>query len=186
MFTISGGVGGAKTQPTGTMLEDVVVDELDVSLLDVVETTVEDIVLDELEVRTLEVVDVEVVPSNLRAMLAPRAITTTTRTAKATAILPIPLREVLTINRENKRGSIFKTYPGLLACIRVAQQERVPSIERTIQRARLWVTSGHEAHRVFPRSLPGKEARHRGVRDASQVPAVPAAHEPPHEVSCRE
>jgi len=116
LFTI--GVGGEKTQPTGTVLEDVVVDELEVSLLEVVETTLEDVVVDEEEISLLEVVEVvEVVelvvgPSNLKAMLTPRAITTMTRTAKATAILPIPLREVLGINRKNKRGSIFKTSPG--------------------------------------------------------------------------
>lgn len=86
------------------MLEDVEFDDVEeVTLLEVVDTTLEDVVVDEAEeVSLVEVVEsVEVVAglSNLRAMLAPRAITTTTRTAEAAAILPIPLREVLTINR---------------------------------------------------------------------------------------
>jgi len=117
------GPGGEKTQATGAVLEDVeFVDVEEVTLLevveatlDVVDATLEDDVVDDEELSLLEVVesvDVTAGPSNLRAMLTPRAITTTTRTAEAAAILPIPLREVLIINRENERRSIFKTYQG--------------------------------------------------------------------------
>lgn len=114
------GPGGEKTQPTGTTLEEVeLVDVEEVELLEVVETTLEDVVLDELDVSVLEVVELEVVevavgPSNLRAMLAPRAITTTTRTAEATTILPIPLREVFTIIiARTKEASYLRRVQGL-------------------------------------------------------------------------
>ena len=99
----------------GTTLEDVVVDELEeVWLVEVVEAVVEDAVDDEVEddVVVLEVVEVVVAPLELRAMPTPAAITRTTMTATAAAILPIPLRELLAINRKNKRGSIFKTSQG--------------------------------------------------------------------------
>ncbi len=59
VFTVSG-AGGAKTQPTGTMLEDVVV-ELDVWVLEVVEF-VEDVVEDEVDDDVVELVEVVVEP----------------------------------------------------------------------------------------------------------------------------
>lgn len=105
MVPTMNGPGGEKRQPTGPVLEDVeFVDVEEVKLLEVVETTLEEVVVEELEVAMLDVDVVEVgeEPPNLIAMLAPRAITTMTRTPKAAAILPIPLREVLCINRKNK------------------------------------------------------------------------------------
>ena len=56
------GPGGEKTQPTGTVLEDVV-DELEVVLLEVVDAMVEEFVVDKVEeVVLLEVVEcVEIV-----------------------------------------------------------------------------------------------------------------------------
>ncbi|HEV2389809.1 MAG TPA: hypothetical protein VGS04_03700 [Nitrososphaerales archaeon] len=96
MVPTTNGPGGEKTQPTGTVLEDVeFVVVLEVRLLEVVEAMVEEVVVEELDIAVVDVEDVEEVevgeePPNLIAMLAPRAITTMTRTARATAILPIP------------------------------------------------------------------------------------------------
>jgi hypothetical protein len=103
---------GAKTQPTGTTLVDVVVDEL---LLEVVEMTVDDVVDELVEATLLEVVEcVEVVAELLEPSVTPRPVATTTRTMTTAiaATLPIPMREFVAFNSQNQRASIFKTSPG--------------------------------------------------------------------------
>jgi len=103
---------GAKTQPTGTTLVDVVVDEL---LLEAVEMTLEDVVDEVVEATLVEVVEyVEVVAELLEPSVTPTPVATTTRTITTAiaAILPIPMREFVALNSQNQRASIFKTSPG--------------------------------------------------------------------------
>jgi hypothetical protein len=131
--------GGEKTQPTRTVLEDVVVEVEEVSLLEAVETTLEDVVVDEVEevslVEVVERVEDAVEPPEPRKIPTPAATATRTTTATTMTILPIPMREVLAINRENKRGSIFKTSQGGTTVSR--HQVQSPAlIEMTIPRSR--------------------------------------------------
>jgi hypothetical protein len=111
--------GGEKTQPRGTVLEDVVVVDVveEVKLLEVVETVLEDVVVVDVveEVWLVEVVECVVVvvePPEPRKMPTPAATAMRTTTATTMAILPIPIREVFAINRLNRRGSVFKTSQG--------------------------------------------------------------------------
>jgi hypothetical protein len=133
--------GGEKTQPTRTVLEDVVVDEVEeVSLLEAVEMRLEDVVVDEVEeVSLVEVVDrVEdaVEPPEPRKMPTPAATATSTTTATTMTILPIPMREVLAINRQNKRCSIFKTSQGGSTVFEATRCDLLPSNEMTVPRSR--------------------------------------------------
>lgn len=87
------GPGGEKTHPTGTALEDDVV-ELDVSP---VEFVVAKLDIDDEDEPVVELVEVKVEPLELRNIPTPPATATITTTATAAAILPIPLREALVI-----------------------------------------------------------------------------------------
>ncbi|HVB95945.1 MAG TPA: hypothetical protein VND41_05015 [Nitrososphaerales archaeon] len=97
------GAGGEKTQPTGTWLEDVVVDDVeDVSLLEleVVDEGVELLEAAAVELWLVELDEWEEVvwePRELRMAPTPTATTITAMTATAAVVLPIAPRELVYI-----------------------------------------------------------------------------------------